>query len=354
MNVKPGNAWNALTAVLIVACPCALLLTTTFTQGFLLNIFSRNGMYLKNANILQTIPFINHIVFDKTGTLTYPNISTVQFEGTVPEKRDAIVFASMFAQSLHPLSKSISQSLQLNVIQLENIKEVTGGGIEAWENDTHYKVGSALFVGKERAVNAGSEVWISLNDRILGRYEVANLLRVNVDELINELPYPVSILSGDNSRAEHYLSEHFHRKVQYHFHQTPENKLAYIAALQQQKNTVMMVGDGLNDAGALSKSNIGVAVVDNTIQFSPASDAILLADKLPLLNQYIRAAKQSKKLITLTFIISVIYNVLGIYFSVTAQMSPLVAAVLMPASTLSIVLTTLTGSLIIEKKCFII
>jgi len=114
----------------------------------------------------------------------------------------------------------------------------------------------------------------------------------------------------------------------------------------------MMVGDGLNDAGALSKSNIGLAVVDNTVQFSPASDAIMLAEKLPLLLQYIRAAKQSKRLITLTFIISLVYNFFGIYFSVTAQMSPLVAAILMPLSTLSIVLTTLTGSWLIEKNCF--
>lgn len=352
MKVNPANAWDAMTAVLIVACPCALLLTTTFTQGFLLNIFSRYGLYLKNGSIMQTIPFINHIVFDKTGTLTYPNISTVKYEGTPLSTGDEFVFASMFAQSLHPLSKSITHSLRVKGKALENIKEVAGGGIEAWENDTHYKLGSADFVGKQGVVKTGSEVWVSVNDKVLGKYEVANLLREHVDDMINRIPCDVSVLSGDNNRSEHYLAEQFHRNVQYRFNQSPENKLEYIASLRDKNATVMMVGDGLNDAGALSKSNIGLAVVDNTVQFSPASDAIMLAEKLPLLLQYIRAAKQSKRLITLTFIISLVYNFFGIYFSVTAQMSPLVAAILMPLSTLSIVLTTLTGSWLIEKNCF--
>ncbi|KAF0241829.1 MAG: P-type ATPase [Chitinophagaceae bacterium] len=352
MNINPKNAWNAMTAVLIVACPCALLLTTTFTQGFLLNIFSNKGMYLKNANILQTIPFINHIVFDKTGTLTYPNISTVQYEGSPLNAADEMVFAAMFAQSLHPLSKSIAHSMQANQLVLEHIKEVAGSGIEAWENETHYKAGSAAFVGSSAPNKTGSEVWISINDKVYGKYEVANLLREHVDVMINSLPYAVSILSGDNSRTEAYLQEHFNQKVVYHFNQTPENKLAFIASLQNQQETVMMVGDGLNDAGALSKSNIGLAVVDNTIQFSPASDAIILAKNLPYLNQYIKAAILSKRLITITFIISLIYNVLGIYFSVTAQLSPIVAAVLMPMSTLSIVSTTLIGSIYIDRFCF--
>ena len=348
-NINRANAWNAMTAVLIVACPCALLLTTTFTQGFLLNIFSRKGLYLKNANILQVIPFVDHIVFDKTGTLTYPNLSSVQYHGTDPGRMDTSIFSAMFKQSLHPLSRSIARFLNEPPIHLSNVREVAGEGIEAWENDMHYKAGSASFVGMKNAQKNGSEVWISVNNNVLGKYSVSNLLREHVDEMVNSLPYKVSLLSGDNDRSSDYLSEKLRKDIRFMFNQTPENKLEYIAETQLNNHKVMMIGDGLNDAGALSKSNIGVAVVDNTIQFSPASDAILLASKLPFLNQFIKAARNAKFLITITFVISLIYNILGIYFSVTAQMSPLVAAVLMPMSTISIVLTTLTGSVIIEK-----
>jgi Cu+-exporting ATPase len=351
-RINPLNAWNAFTAILIVACPCALLLTTTFTQGFLLNIFSNNGLYLKNANILQTIPSINHIVFDKTGTLTHSNRSTVQYQGKALKSLDRNIIAALFAQSLHPLSRSIADFLGETSYELANIKELPGLGMEAWENDTYYKIGSAQFIGTLNAANNASEVWVSINNEVFGKFEVINLLRENVEDLINQIPCAVSILSGDNSRAENYLVSTFKRKIQYYFQQSPENKLAYINKLQENHAMVMMVGDGLNDAGALQKSDIGVAVVENTVQFSPASDAILMANKLPILNQFIKASIKAKSLITLTFLISLLYNFVGLYFSITAQLSPLVAAVLMPMSTLSIVFTTMLGSWVIEKKYF--
>ncbi|OYW74694.1 MAG: hypothetical protein B7Z27_09075 [Sphingobacteriia bacterium 32-37-4] len=181
---------------------------------------------------------------------------------------------------------------------------------------------------------------------------IQNILRAHVDRLIHELPYPVAVLSGDNNNAENYLKQQLQRPISYHFNQSPQAKLAYIESLQLSGKEVMMVGDGLNDAGALSKSNVGIAVVDNTIQFSPASDAIMLSDQLPLLDQYIKAAIWSKNLIKTTFVISTLYNVIGLYFSVTAQMSPLVAAILMPSSTFTIVISTMLGAALIEKFCF--
>jgi Cu+-exporting ATPase len=148
------------------------------------------------------------------------------------------------------------------------------------------------------------------------------------------------------------LKHQLQRPIQYYFNQSPQAKLAYIESLQLSGKDVMMIGDGLNDAGALSKSNVGVAVVDNTIQFSPASDAIMLADQVPLLDQYMKAAKWSKNLIKTTFVISTMYNIVGLYFSVTAQMSPLVAAILMPSSTFTIVICTMVGAALIERFCF--
>ncbi len=352
INVYPPNAWNALTSVLIVACPCALLLTTTFTQGFILNIFSEYGMYLKNADVLQTIPNINHIVFDKTGTLTYPNKNYVKYVGESLNALDLKVFTSMFAQSLHPLSRGISNSLKQSSLILDNVKNIPGFGIEAWDNDNYYKAGSVKFIGENSLQNTTSEVWISINEKVLGKFEVINQLRENIDCLINQLPFNLTILSGDNNSSQDELSQKFIKEIDYQFNQTPENKLNYITQLQHNHQLVMMVGDGLNDAGALCKSDVGIAIVENTIQFSPASDAILLANKLPFLNQFIVASILAKKLIAITFIVSIIYNAVGLYFSTTAQLKPIIAAILMPLSTLSIVTITLLGSLVIKKKCF--
>jgi len=351
-NTNPANAWKAMTAVLIVACPCALLITATFTEGFVLNIFSKHGLFLKNAQVLQTIASIDQVVFDKTGTLTYPHASTVDYIGKALSKNDQKIIASMAAQSLHPLSKAIASHLNAVIDNLEHIKEVAGAGIEAWENETHYKLGSAIFVGNVNDPVVGSEVWVSINNLLFGKFVIQNVLRAHVDRLVRELPYPVAVLSGDNNHSEDYLKQQLQRPIQYYFNQSPQAKLAYIESLQLSGKDVMMIGDGLNDAGALSKSNVGVAVVDNTIQFSPASDAIMLADQLPLLDQYMKAAKWSKNLIKTTFVISTMYNIVGLYFSVTAQMSPLVAAILMPSSTFTIVICTMVGAALIEKFCF--
>ncbi len=351
-STNMANAWQAMTAVLIVVCPCALLITATFTEGFVLNIFSKHGLFLKNAQVLQTIATVDQVVFDKTGTLTYPHASSVEYIGDVIANEHLQIIASMAAQSLHPLSKAITHKINSTPRLLENIKEVAGAGIEAWENETHYKLGSASFVGNSSVEPMASEVWVSIDNKIYGKFIIQNILRAHVDRLIHELPYPVSVLSGDNNNAESYLKQQLQRPISYHFNQSPQAKLAYIESLQLSGKEVMMVGDGLNDAGALSKSNVGIAVVDNTIQFSPASDAIMLSDQLPLLDQYMKAAKWSKNLIKTTFVISTLYNVVGLYFSVTAQMSPLVAAILMPSSTFTIVISTMLGAALIEKFCF--
>ncbi|MBS3915032.1 MAG: heavy metal translocating P-type ATPase metal-binding domain-containing protein [Bacteroidetes bacterium] len=341
-------AWKALTSVLIVACPCALLLANTFTEGFVLNIFSRNGFYLKNGTVLQGLFRANKIVFDKTGTLTIPAESHVEYLGKAFEPQQRLVLAGMFAQSLHPLSRAISNYFHISGYSLEHFKELENG-MEAWFNDNHYRVGSADFAGATGAAGNGSEVWVSVNNHVFGKFEVSNVLRKNIGNMIAALEPEITVLSGDNSFARASLEKEIPRRMEYRFKQNPEDKFHYVNALKSEGYDVMMVGDGLNDAGALRSANTGIAVVENTVQFSPACEGILLAEKLSEFHHFIKAAKQSRNLIIFTFIISVCYNVVGLYFSVTAQLSPLIAAVLMPLSTISIVLATMLGSGFIEN-----
>ena len=117
-----------------------------------------------------------------------------------------------------------------------------------------------------------------------------------------------------------------------------QQKLDFIKNIQQQKKNVLMIGDGLNDAGALMQSNVGIAVSDNTSQFSPACDAILDGTNVKLLDKFIAFARSGKSIVTISFILSILYNIVGLSFAVRGMLSPMVAAILMPASSISIVL----------------
>ena len=136
-----------------------------------------------------------------------------------------------------------------------------------------------------------------------------------------------------------------------YFKQTPFDKLAYIEKLQINEEQVLMIGDGLNDAGALKKSNVGISIAENVNNFSPACDGILDAKSFKNLNNFIKFSKISKNIIIISFIISFLYNIVGLSFAVTGELSPVISAILMPLSSISVVVfATITTNLMAKKK----
>jgi len=160
----------------------------------------------------------------------------------------------------------------------------------------------------------------------------------------------MAVLSGDNDGERNYLNGLFGSgTTSILFNQTPDDKLNFIKQLQQEGHKVMMVGDGLNDAGALKQADAGIAITDSTNNFTPASDGIIEAEQLPFLYRFIRLCKMNKTIVLGSFIISVIYNLVGISFAVQGTLSPMIAAILMPASSLSILLVTFGSSSVAVK-----
>jgi Cu+-exporting ATPase len=356
----PSKIWTVVTAVLIIACPCSLLLSATFTFGNMLRVFGKHKLYLKNASVIESLAAIDHIVLDKTGTITETGKATITFNGEnlSAREKDWVRFAA--SQSSHALSHSLVSFLPANkdtpAPLLQNFAENAGQGILAELEEAQVQLGSASFVeasANHQPINS-SCVYVRINDSYKGYYEIANTYRPGIANLARELDkkgYKIHLLSGDNDAERQNLVKLLGEQIPLNFNISPQQKLGYIKQLQENQAKVLMIGDGLNDAGALMQSNCGMAVSDDAARFSPACDAIIDGGSLNKLSKFLGYAKAGRKIVLASFILSILYNVAGISFAVQGILSPLVAAILMPASSISIVLfVSLLTSFIARRK----
>ncbi len=343
----PSKIWPVVTAVLIVACPCSLLLSATFTFGNMVRIFGKNKLYLKNATVIETLAGIDTIVFDKTGTLTETNIADIQYIGNTLSVNDKSLLKNATAQSSHTLSKLIHSSfieeeLDYEIAEINDFKEHPGQGIAATINQVPVKVGAASFLDENMhvSVNNGSRVYVMIDQATRGFFEVKNKYRPGFEKLVNELKkanYALHVVSGDNDSEKERLEQIFTSSTALKFNTSPQEKLNYIKSLQAQGKKVLMIGDGLNDAGALMQAHAGIAVSNNAARFTPACDAIIDGDSVQKIARFMDFAKAGKKVVGAGFVLSILYNLVGLSFAVQARLDPVVAAILMPASSISIV-----------------
>ncbi len=346
-------AINVFTAVLIVACPCALALSAPFTMGNVLRILGRNRFYIKNAETLEEMATINHVVFDKTGTITQNDKSKVSFVGEDLNEVENRNLKAILRQSNHPLSRTLYDSVfALGNIETSTFEEITGKGMKATIEDNEYLVGSASLVNykSDEEINQ-TRVYVKIDSTIKGYYLFENIYRSSLSKVFKAFKnIKISILSGDNAGEEKNLESLTPKGTNLVFNQKPEGKLDFIQKLQEKKGKVMMVGDGLNDAGALMQSNVGVTVSENINSFSPACDAILDAEVFDEFPTFMKLANQSRKVVIWSFVMSFIYNSIGLYFAVSGLLSPIVAAILMPISSISVVVFVTIATNILARR----
>ncbi|MCK5441938.1 MAG: heavy metal translocating P-type ATPase metal-binding domain-containing protein [Maribacter sp.] len=336
-----SKAMNVFTAVLIIACPCAIALAAPFTLGNMLRIFGRKKFYLKDTQTIEQLAQINTAIFDKTGTITTTQKSKASYEGMQLSHAEESLLKNTLRASNHPLSRALYDMLaEQNIVTLDAYQEHLGKGVEGKKNDGHIKVGSADFIGNAATSDMQSTaVHISSNNTYKGRFVFHNHYRDGVSEVFGDMKkdLELAILSGDNEGEKTRLETILPKLTPMYFNQKPNDKLNFIKSLQEKNKKVMMVGDGLNDAGALAQSDVGIAISENVNVFSPACDGILDASKFKELYQYILASKKAMKIIKLSFLLSLFYNIIGLYFAVTGQLLPVIAAILMPLSSISVV-----------------
>ncbi len=350
----PAQIMNAVTSVLIVACPCALALTLPFAFGHTLRYFGKYGLYLKNAETIEQIAKTKDIIFDKTGTITLSSAMEVNFVGDPLHDYELSVIRSVTRQSTHPLSIGIYQSLHENLplVAIESFEEISGAGMEALINGKRIRLGSSQFVNGKVVDNPNNatRVYVEINGIVKGYFQFQNIYRKGLANIMHQLHahYQTHLLSGDNEQEKQTLSPYFHHL---YFRQSPVDKLNYLKKLEKQGRKTMMIGDGLNDAGALKQSHVGIAIADDVHHFSPACDAILKADSFEKLPQFIKFTSLSMQVVIIAFILSFLYNLIGLSFAVAGLLTPLIAAILMPLSSVTIVgFISLAISYLASKK----
>ncbi|MFA9214538.1 MAG: heavy metal translocating P-type ATPase metal-binding domain-containing protein [Candidatus Methylacidiphilales bacterium] len=345
----------AFTAVLIIACPCALALSSPFALGNAMRNLGRKKFYLKSANVVENIANMDTIVFDKTGTITQSNESQIEFIGNPLSQLQKELIFSVTQNSIHPLSKQIAQHLNISsAIILNSFDEITGKGIKANVGGNDVEVGSAKFLNiTENESNAlNTRIYIKINGENVGCFVIKHAYRPGLKQVINQLAnqFKLHLLSGDNEQEKTFLQTVFPTSSELLFKQNPADKLMYINTLQGNNQKVIMVGDGLNDAGALKTANVGISLSEDTSSFSPSSDVIMDAANFELLPKYLQYCKNTMKVIYVSFCLSLLYNIIGLSYAVSGTLSPVIAAILMPISSVTVIGFTSISTYLLALK----
>jgi P-type Cu+ transporter len=325
------------TAVLIIACPCALTLAAPITLGTALTRLGQAGCYLKEGAVALDMSRVDTIAFDKTGTLTTAEaLAVTERHGLRPP--DWALVRRLAAESVHPVSRALAGREDVHG-EVSNVGEAPGLGITGSVNGHAVAIGSAALVacaahtpvealpGRTHVAVDGRVGWVRLTaPERPGMAGAASGLAAS---------FETWLLSGDDPSDAPRWRDAFGEAMR--FGLSPDDKLAAVRDRQQAGRRVLMVGDGLNDAGALAAADVGMAVSDDTACLVPACDVVIRGDQLPQLPGLLRYARRARHVILLCFAVSVIYNVLGIGLALGGYLTPLVTAILMPVSSLTVV-----------------
>ncbi len=354
-----GVGIKAFTSVLIIACPCALALATPFTFSSVLRVAGLNKLFLKNTEVVERMSKIDTLIFDKTGTLTQADKASVFYEGKCLDEAEKQMLKTLVGNSTHTLSRQIYESDYLknipkNHLQVSDFEEYTGRGVSAKVNKRLIEIGKLSFIAPghgEPQSKRGANVFISIDGEYRGKFILKNHYRTGIRDVIEKLrqAFDLYVLSGDNEKEKPFLTTIFGDSSKLIFNCSPHDKPAFARKLKSQGKNVMMIGDGLNDAGSLRESNVGIALTDDITAFVPAGDGILHGSKLTDIEKFIRLSKAAVRIIRLGFVVSLSYNIIGLSFAVQGNLSPVISAILMPLSSISIIIFTTTAVVIASK-----
>ena len=367
--IDPDRAWQVTIAVLVVSCPCALSLATPTALAAALNNLLRRGVLVVQPHVLETLQRSTHIIFDKTGTLTVgkPTLTNMLMMGDETPVACLQLAEAMEAGNAHPLSASIVAAAAKHAagmvtpeIPVDDIDYVTGQGLEAHIGDIRYRLGRAEFVAQltgtridttidttidNRAALGATSVYLGRQGAWLARFDFSDALRPDARQVVayfQACGKQIMLLSGDRQDT----TEHIAAALGIPQNQTrgdclPEQKLAFVQALQKDGAVVAMVGDGINDAAVLSAADVSFAMGGGAALAQTHADAVLLSGHLSSLAESADIAAKTMTVIYQNLAWATLYNLIAIPAAALGLVSPWVSGVGMTLSSVLVVLNAL-------------
>ncbi len=363
------KAFIAAISVTIIACPCALGLATPMAIAVALGRLAQMGILVRNAEAMEKAPNITTVVLDKTGTVTRGQMRVTEIwvreaeQGTLDENKLLRLAASAEQGSLHPIAQAIVQAARernLPLLQPSEIRTEVGLGVSAKlsasvganHSASEKFADTEIFVGKldinnlnenatlrEWLENGWSVVGIWLNGELIGGIALADELRVDAVEAVQRLRgmgVKVYLATGDKPQVAMKVAEQLGCD-EVSALATPQRKAQLVCDLQKDGEQVLMVGDGVNDAVALSQADIGVAIATGTDLTAQAADALMVTERLTVLSEFLEFAKRTKRVMLQNLFWAFAYNMAALPLAAAGKLSPMVAAVAMALSSITVV-----------------
>lgn len=335
LGAQWGDALRIAISVLIITCPCALGLAVPAVQVVASGLLFRLGVLLKAGDGLERLAQVDTIVFDKTGTLSEGKPELINLDGL--SKSDLALAATLAESSRHPLTQELARHGGGGSVELTDIQETPGMGLSARTADGEIRLGNRDWVGEaEKGQLAGSELWLRKADGSHVRFAFRDNLKADARDTVEDLQrrgYRIILASGDREAPVREAARAL-AITEWHAGARPTDKKALLDKLAAEGRKVLMVGDGLNDAPALSAAHVSLAFARGADIAQAAADFVYQRDHLAALPAMIAIARRARSAILQNFGLALVYNVIAIPLAVGGLVTPLIAAVAMSASSI--------------------
>lgn len=355
----PARALDQSIALLIVTCPCALALATPLALTAAIGRAARRGILIKGGDVIEQLAGGGTMVFDKTGTLTDGRLSLTGWEGDDSIRRLAL---ALECDATHPAARGFVEAWPgVEVPAARDVRHVPGGGLEGRVEDHRVAVGSASFISarigtelpRRLEVAGETPVWVAVDGVLRGRARFADRVRAEATEVLARLRglgWSLEMLSGDDpTTVKSVGSELGIPSSRCQGGASPEAKLAVIEE-RVARGPVVMVGDGVNDAAAMARASAGISVRGGAEASLAAADVYLARPGLEPLADLVAGSRRTMGVIHRTIALSLVYNLIGATLAISGFVTPLVAAILMPVSSISAILACWLGRTFPEER----